>query len=219
MAQATVTINSKRLERALRVAPQALYRELRNVAGRVGDRYLGHHRAKRMRARVNKRGEISGEGVHGTKIGPSGRPGLRSQFSIRVSGGNLKTLQLKMYTRSYVAKQHEFGETISAKSGKALALPMDAARNSQGRVTPKARRLLKGKQLFVIRRKSGKAFLARYQRAKGGKKLVFWFHLASRARIKPRLGFRKEWRPYRRKVIGEFNRAVGRALKTARMAG
>ena len=201
---ATVQINSRRLEKALRTVPKALYKRLREAGRtRVGPRYLAFHRAKRLS------GMKAGGGVKGTKRG------LKSQFAVKMSGATINTLTLKMYTRSYIAKEHEEGRRIFAKKGKYLVIPMDGAKSKSGKVTKVARRLLKARKLFLIRRKDNKAFLARYQRGKGKKRLVFMFHLVGRAQLKPRLQFRQLWPQYRSRMIREYNRAVGQALKSA----
>lgn len=216
-----VTINDKALRKALEIAPVELYRTLKDAAGRIGERYLGYHRARRMSG-----GKGGKKGVRGK------RNGLRKHFGIRVAGRSLSTLTLWMGTKSYVAIQHEVGATVRARGHRYMVLPMQAARDQYGRRTKRADALLKrskamgfatttkrqkgGMRLFPLRRSDGKTFLVTKQTGKKGYGgLTFWFHLVRSVQLRPRLGFHAEWPSYEPRAIREFNAAVGRALRIA----
>jgi hypothetical protein len=219
-----VKIDSARLLRVLKAAPQELDRAMVGVANRIGFRYLGFHRARRMRGPP---------GVRATNRG------LPRQFRVDVTGTKLDRLRVSIGTRSGVALLHERGGTTRSKAG-ALAVPFSSlskaeqktakrllrqtrdvirARN-RGEVLRKKGRRVKSLDVFVIEsRKKGKnRFLVQKRGTRGG--LKFLFHLEKKVVNKPILGFFALWKEFRPTAIKLFNQGIRFALAaTRRKAG
>jgi hypothetical protein len=214
-----VKIDAVRLLRVLKAAPQELDRAMVGVANRIGYRYLGFHRARRMRGPP---------GVRATNRG------LPRQFRVDVTGTKLDRLRVDIGTRSPVAILHERGGTTRS-SGGGLAVPFSSLSKAEQKrakaLLRQTRNVLqarsqgfnlvgskgrKVKGLFVIRRKDGRRFLAE---ARGGG-IKFLFHLEQQVVNRPLLGFFALWKEFRPTAIKLFNQGIRFALAaTRRKAG
>jgi len=197
----SVVVDTKRLERAFQLAPKVLRERLYKAAGRVGSRYLGYHRARRLKS---PSGGIPEKGVRA-------RARFKANFKKEVSGNTLDSLKLRIYAKGEVARRQEFGGAVRAKSGKYLVVPMPAAKNAKGFVKKKAYDYLRSGRLIPIKR-GKKTFLA-LKRAKN--QLQFFFHLERTVRLKPRLGFlryRGEWGAFKPKGMRDFQYGVRAAI-------
>lgn len=219
----TVEVDARKLQRLLRAAPQELDNVLPIVGGRIGQRYLGFHRARRLRGPP---------GVRGTR-GTATNPGLLSAFRVDThwerSAGKF---EITVGTNNLIAKQHEYGATLRAFGGGKMAVPMPWLSRSQ---VKRARRLLI--QSKNVRRAASEGFDLRrgkqgrqkqrglvYIASKGremlaerrGGQLNFLFTLRDQVTIPARLAFRATVREFRPQAIKMFHQGIGYALAAAR---
>lgn len=199
-----IKVASKRVQQVLSATPAELFKAQVEAGKRVGDRYLAHHRARRMRG---------GIGVRGTA------KGIRTHFKRDVTGTNLGNMVLTMGTKSRVAIEHERGGTLTPGKRSALLIPFSKFSRQRQKTF---RALAKAGKLIVIRARDGRAYLARPTtsrkqfQAQFAKQENLVAHLQRTVRLKPRLGFHAEWPGYIPKAMQIFKAAVPAAINAAR---
>ncbi len=227
-----VLAKADRVERAFRVAADRLPPRLRDAGAELGRRYIGFHRAQRLRGRT-----AGGRGVRGT------RRGLLSQFAYQVTGQRLSDIQVKIGTRSRVALEHELGIVRRAPAGRNLRIPFSSI-TDKGRLPARVKKLLresgevlqasrsgfelvrrtrKGRQITrrnpLVRIESGSGtYLAEIVNAKGNKprdRLRLLFHLHPQAVIPARLDFRALFRSWNNQALAILARGAGLAISDA----
>ena len=116
--------DAKRFERAMKEAPEKLFRELKK---RVTP-YLLRWVRRDFAGKRFVRGKSQGGPLLHRRTGA-----LSRSFNVAASGATLEALQ--WVTGSFgnkTANLHEFGGTITAKRTKYLAIPLDAAKTAAG---------------------------------------------------------------------------------------
>lgn len=193
----TLRINQKRLDKALKLVPQLLAKELRKAFIQHGlVFYAAMHRRRPFK--------------HGTgKL-------LRSIRS-STQGSTINTLRMVTTIGGGVASRYagiqEFGGTIKGKPW--LTIPLPDNLTAAGVPRFKSARALMGSETiktFLALMPSGKLLIGR----KMADKSVRWLWVLKHSvKLKPRLGFFKTWlsRPMRRDRAVRFNKAIVRALK------
>lgn len=142
-------VDTLQAEKFFEGLPRDVAKAMKTAAATVGKRYLGYHRAQRMR------GVQGAIGIRGT------RKGLQSHFRYEVEGETLDDIKVTIGTKSRVALEFEEGRKIVSKQGRFLLVPLPPAVDANGRVKKSVRNLLKAKKLFILRSPStGRAFLA-----------------------------------------------------------
>lgn len=196
-----VTVDSKRLQEAMRKAPQRLYAGLR-------DAFAGHYKSFFERFKIeNLRAGKSGRGVQ-TR---SGR--LRDSFFREVRGDSLGTIEAEAYSAGNpYARIQEEGDTITPKKGQYLTIPLDAARQGdrRGAITRASARNFAN--TFFLETRAGKLLIMQKQ---GAGNIVPLFLLVESVTLKPRLGFRKLWD----KMLPSFFRKIDGAVDAALAGG
>lgn len=240
----SIQIDHKRLSKLLETTPEELDRVMPGVAKRIGYRYLGFHRARRMRGPP---------GVFATGTPPSERglngaitnktSGLKAHFRVDVSGTKFDRLSVTMGTRSIVALQQEQGATLTAGGGRYMAIPLSKwggtkltratiararkmiRKDSHVRLAGKlgfdlrnSRGRIQKERLVVFKAKDGRVYLAEPPDPKAGIRGRFriWFTLKKVAILGPRLDFLKLWKDFEPTAIKMFNGGLAFALAAVR---
>jgi len=211
---ATVKIDTRKLERALKVAPGIMAERLKKAADRVGARYRGHHRRQRIisGSRPIEAGKVR------ARSGGKNKISFKKAFGWAVKGNRLDNLRLDMTAKGFVAVRQEFGGVVRPRRGKYITVPMPEAKDVHGFIKKKSRDYLRSGRLIVIR--SGKKrFLALPQKGKPPRLL---FHLVRSVKLSPRLHYRGrtgEWKAYKPKAMRDFQYAVRAAIRAALKSG
>lgn len=240
----SVEIDHKRLTKLLETTPEELDRVMPGVAKRIGYRYLGFHRARRMRGPP---------GVFATGTPPSERganapitnrtSGLRAHFKVDVTGTKFDRLAVSMGTKSVVALQQEQGATLTAGDGRYMAIPFSRwggkvskaaiararswiRKDAHVRLGQKlgfdlrnSKGRLQKEKLVVFKGKDGRLYLATppdKDVEERHARFRMWFHLKKVAVLGPRLEFGKLWKDFEPTAIKMFNQGLGFALAAVR---
>ena len=206
MALETEVKGASRLAQIFGGLSPALARALKATAADVGRRFYAVHRKEHLSAR-----KVAATGpLFGTR---RGFVGLRR---IEVTGNRLSNVSLHAFIKSTPAAAWEEGREIHAKSGKSIAVPLDEARTSTGKLRKPAARWLRERILVPIK-VGQKTFLAKVNpRKQGRERLTFLFHLVKSVRTRPRFGFFESWRGFKPKAMNLFGKKLGFALRAVR---
>ena len=242
MAQDPVAIkvDSSDLIGYLERLPEAIMQGMRASARKAGTKFLAVHRERRLSGeKVTAAGKLVATG-RARKVGEPSAAGFISRRIINIQGDREDNLTLTMRVVG-LAKFFERGRILEAGE-EPFPVPLDAAKDSRGKVTRAARELLrltphanragsqgfnlhrqKGKRterirgLVRFRAQSGKIFLAKINpRRKGKGRLTLMFHLEPRIRIRPRLQFLDTWRRFRPEAVEIYRQALPFAIKAAK---
>jgi len=201
----TVKIDTKRLERALRIAPQYIKAELGDQFDRIGK--------SQMKA-VMPQFKRSGWG-DGQNMFAFGARRLWGTFKIvmKFGRGGVQDMGVRIFSNSKTAEDQEKGATYS---GKEIAVPLYANSRNKAEMYSRGRypRLLKKwknprkiKGLFV------KTFKGeRYLCERDGKSLIPRYVLKTRTTNKKRMRFYETWDKSMPKYLGYLNQGVSKAL-------
>ncbi len=194
-----VAINTKNLDKAIRLVPQKLKTELGDAFDHIGRKFLKTFKETRL------------EGPPGIK---GRRHGILKRFirTMLVPYGGIENMGTAIYTESKIAKLHETGGIVEAQSG-SLAVPLSMRREmytAGGALRTKYRYpgRLKNVGAVLLR---GKRFLAQF--IKRSREIKPLYVLKNRVIIKPRLGFYDTWKTMENTNIQILNRAAVKALK------
>jgi len=198
MSELTVEINTKNLDRALRLFPKDLKFEIADGMDHISRKFLKIFRQERLQGPPGIRGRPHGIFTHFS------RASLVSQ--------DIEGMGMVIFSDSKIARMHEEGATVKNQSGGKLAVPLSARKElftSDGRLKKQYRqpRLLKNVVPIQLR---GKTFLAKIK--KKLRQILPLFVLKNSVRIKPRLMFYKTWDDMQNERINILNKSVEKAL-------
>jgi len=202
MVQLTTEIDTRALERALKIAPRVLKFELADGLDRIGKGFLKRFRQQQLQGPPGVRG-ASGHGLFGT---------FKRVFFV---APEIEGMGIEVFSESKIAKLHETGGTVRDPGGKRLAVPL-SARTEMFTPSGKLRaRYKRPKELKNVRpiwiKSKGKTFLARIKR--GSEKILPLYVLKRQVRIKPRLGFYRTWDGLVNYRIDILNKSIEKALR------
>jgi len=192
-------INAESFERAFHLVPKALDEEIRDGMDYSSRKFMKNWRNTRLQGPPGIRG-ASGHGLFG-------------KFKrIIITGNATDELGFEVSTDSKIARQHEAGEKINAKSGK-LAVPLSfRTQMFTGRGKLRKRYRSPGDLPNVEEIKiKGKPFLVRVR--KKDNKITPLYVLKESVQLRPRLGFYKTFNDMSSEMYRILNRSIDRALK------
>jgi len=198
MSELTVEINTKNLDRALRLFPKDLKFEIADGMDHISRKFLKIFRQERLQGPPGIRGRPHGIFTHFS------RASLVSQ--------DIEGMGMVIFSDSKIARMHEEGATLKNQSGGKLAVPLSARKElftSDGRLKKQYRqpRLLKNVVPIQLR---GKTFLAKIK--KKLRQILPLFVLKNSVRIRPRLMFYKTWDDLQNERINILNKSIEKAL-------
>ncbi|MDD5108298.1 MAG: hypothetical protein PHC29_02130 [Candidatus Omnitrophica bacterium] len=198
MSELTLEINTRNLERALRMFPKELKYEIADGMDHISRKFLKTFRQERL------------QGPPGIK----GRPhGIFTHFSrASLLSQNIEGMGMVIFSDSKIARMHEEGATLKNPGGGKLAVPLSARKElftADGRLKKQYRqpRLLKNVVPIQLR---GKTFLAKVK--KKLRELLPLFVLKNSVRIRPRLMFYKTWDEMQNERIQILNKSIEKTL-------
>jgi hypothetical protein len=194
-------IDTRRLDRALRIVPELLKDELMDG--------LDHIRRGFFKVLYNVTG-IKDKRFIATKYKGFGK---RIKVYRNPNKGDILDMELGIFSRSLIVSIHEKGGTIQSKTGGMLAIPIGEARDSHGRLAPALRRYSNYSEIPGIfpLYLNGKFLLVK----KIAGKIKPFFILKNRVRIQPRLRFYDTWQRMEGYRMNILNKAVEKALDKA----
>jgi hypothetical protein len=198
MSELTVEINTKNLDRALRLFPKDLKFEIADGMDHISRKFLKIFRQERLQGPPGIRGRPHGIFTHFS------RASLVSQ--------DIEGMGMVIFSDSKIARMHEEGAIVKNQSGGKLAVPLSARKEmftSDGRLKKQYRqpRLLKNVVPIQLR---GKTFLAKVK--KKLRQILPLFVLKNSVRIRPRLMYYKTWDDMQNERINILNKSVEKAL-------
>lgn len=198
MSELTVEINTKNLDRALRLFPKELKFEIADGMDHISRKFLKVFRQERLQGPPGIRGRPHGIFTHFS------RASLVSQ--------DIEGMGMVIFSDSKIARMHEEGATVKNQGGGKLAVPLSARKElftSDGRLKKQYRqpRLLKNVVPIQLR---GKTFLAKVK--KKLRQIIPLFVLKNSVRIRPRLMFYKTWDNMQNERINILNKSIEKTL-------
>lgn len=198
MSELTVEINTKNLDRALRMFPKELKYEIADGMDHISRKFLKIFRQERLQGPPGIRGRPHGIFTHFS------RASLVSQ--------DIEGMGMLIFSDSKIARMHEEGATLKNPGGGKLAVPLSARKElftADGRLKKQYRqpRLLKNVVPIQLR---GKTFLAKVK--KKLRELLPLFVLKNSVRIRPRLMFYRTWDDMQNERIQILNKSIEKTL-------
>jgi len=200
MVRLTVEIDTRRLERAIKIAPRVLKFELADGMDRIGKGFLKRFRQQQLQGPPGVRGE-SGHGLFGT---------FKRVFLVSPT---IEGMGTEIFSDSKIARLHETGGIVTDPGGGRLAVPLSARTEmftARGKLRPRFKRPRELKNVHPMRFK-GQTFLARV--TKRAQKILPLYVLKRMVRLKPRLGFYRTWDGLVNYRIEILNKAIEKALR------
>lgn len=198
MSELKVEINTKNLERAIRLFPKELKYELGDGMDHISRKFLKIFRQTRLQGPPGIRAHPHGIFTHFQ------RASLVSQ--------DIEGMGMVIFSDSKIARMHEEGATLKNPGGGKLAVPLSARKElftSDGRLKRQYRRPRLLKNVIRIQLK-GKTFLAKVK--KKLREILPLFILKNQVKIKPRLMFYKTWDEIQNERIEILNKSIEKAL-------
>lgn len=196
----TVEVDSSKLEKALRIAPQLLREEIADTLDHISRSFLKRLYKTRLQGppglRLGGRGNIFStfqRRVLGT--GKSFASSAKSKSTVDIlsrAPGGVMDMGIEIFSGSKVARIHEFGGTVS---GVNMPIPFPGKRLTKRAITIKL-----GNRIFLARKNSKE------------KTLELVGIIKNSIRIRPRLGFYDTWRGMQSQNIERINTAIDKAL-------
>jgi hypothetical protein len=198
MSELTVEINTKNLDRALRMFPKELKYEIADGMDHISRKFLKVFRQERL------------QGPPGIK----GRPhGIFTHFSrASLLSQDIEGMGMVIFSDSKIARMHEEGATLKNPGGGKLAVPLSARKElftSDGRLKKQYKQPRLLKNVIPIQLK-GKTFLAKVK--KKLRELIPIFVLKNCVRIRPRLMFYRTWDEMQNERIQILNKSIEKTL-------
>jgi hypothetical protein len=198
MSELTVEINTKNLDRALRMFPKELKYEIADGMDHISRKFLKVFRQERL------------QGPPGIK----GRPhGIFTHFSrASLLSQDIEGMGMVIFSDSKIARMHEEGATLKNPGGGKLAVPLSARKElftSDGRLKKQYKQPRLLKNVIPIQLK-GKTFLAKVK--KKLRELIPIFVLKNSVRIRPRLMFYRTWDEMQNERIQILNKSIEKTL-------
>jgi hypothetical protein len=200
MVELLTEVDTKNLERAIKIAPRVLKFELADGMDRIGKGFLKRFRQKQLQGPPEGIRGASGHGLFGT-------------FKrVSLVSPTIDGMGIEIFSNSKIARLHETGGIIRSKSGGRLAVPL-SARSEMFKKDKLLARYKKPYELKNIKamRFKGKTFLARV--TKRAQKILPLYVLKRQVRIKPRLGFYRTWDGLVNYRIDILNKSIEKALR------
>ena len=198
MSELRLEINTKNLERAIRLFPKELKYELGDGMDHISRKFLKIFRQTRL------------QGPPGKRAHPHG---IFTYFQrASVVSQDIEGMGMVIFSDSKIARMHEEGATLKNPGGGKLAVPLSARKElftSDGRLKRQYRRPRLLKNVIRIQLK-GKTFLAKVK--KKLREILPLFILKNQVRIKPRLMFYKTWDEIQNARIEILNKSIEKAL-------
>ena len=198
MSELRLEINTKNLERAIRLFPKELKYELGDGMDHISRKFLKIFRQTRLQGPPGIRAHPHGIFTHFQ------RASLVSQ--------DIEGMGMVIFSDSKIARMHEEGATLKNPGGGKLAVPLSARKElftSDGRLKRQYRRPRLLKNVIRIQLK-GKTFLAKVK--KKLREILPLFILKNQVKIKPRLMFYKTWDEIQNERIEILNKSIDKAL-------
>jgi hypothetical protein len=198
MSELKVEINTKNLERAIRLFPKELKYEIADGMDHATRKFLKIFKQTRLQGPPGIRGRPHGIFTHFS------RASLVSQ--------DIEGMGMVIFSDSKIARMHEEGATIKNPGGGKLAVPLSARKElftSDGRLKKQYKQPRLLKNVIPIQLK-GKTFLAKVK--KKLRELIPIFVLKNSVRIRPRLRFYKTWDDMQNERIDILNKSIEKAL-------
>ncbi|QAT17894.1 hypothetical protein BU251_09235 [Candidatus Velamenicoccus archaeovorus] len=198
MSELKLEINTKNLERAIRLFPKELKYKIAD----------GMDHATRKFLKIFKQTRLQGP------PGIKGRPhGIFTHFSrASLLSQDIEGMGMVIFSDSKIARMHEQGATLKNPGGGKLAVPLSARKElftSDGRLKKQYKQPRLLKNVIPIQLK-GKTFLAKVK--KKLRELIPIFVLKNSVRIRPRLMFYKTWDDMQNERIDILNKSIEKAL-------
>jgi len=198
MSELKVEINTKNLERAIRLFPKELKYEIADGMDHATRKFLKNFKQTRL------------QGPPGIK----GRPhGIFTHFSrASLLSQDIEGMGMVIFSDSKIARMHEEGATLKNPGGGKLAVPLSARKElftADGRLKKQYKQPRLLKNVIPIQLK-GKTFLAKVK--KKLRELIPIFVLKNSVRIRPRLMFYKTWDDMQNERIDILNKSIEKAL-------
>jgi len=192
-----IILNHENFDKAISQFPGKLLVEMRKSFRQVGEDFI----AKIQKTLVRGHLRITGD--------------LARSFGRVVFGENLEALTLSIYSGSKYARIHEKGGTITAKPGKALAIPLDAAKTAGGASRYKSPKEIP--DLVMIKRPGRPPLLVKQAvRGRGMDRRIMgipMFVLVKSVMIKPQLGMFDLWEKEASNTATIINDGIGECIK------
>jgi hypothetical protein len=198
MSELRLEINTKNLERAIRLFPKELKYELGDGMDHISRKFLKIFRQTRLQGSPGIRAHPHGIFTHFQ------RASLVSQ--------DIEGMGMVIFSDSKIARMHEEGAMLKNPGGGKLAVPLSARKElftSDGRLKRQYRRPRLLKNVIRIQLK-GKTFLAKVK--KKLREILPLFILKNQVKIKPRLMFYKTWDEIQNERIEILNKSIEKAL-------
>jgi hypothetical protein len=198
MSELKVEINTKNLERAIRLFPKELKYEIADGMDHATRKFLKIFRQTRLQGPPGIKGRPHGIFTHFK------RASLVSQ--------DIEGMGMVIFSDSKIARMHEEGAMLKNPGGGKLAVPLSARKElftSDGRLKKQYKQPRLLKNVIPIQLK-GKTFLAKVK--KKLRELIPIFVLKNSVRIRPRLLFYKTWDDMQNERIDILNKSIEKAL-------
>jgi len=201
MTKVTLEINTKNLEKAIRLFPKELKVELGDGFDHISRKFLKIFKQTRLQGPPGVKARSHGIFTHFTRASLVSR--------------DIEGMGMTIFSDSKISRMHEEGATIKSSGGERLATPLSARPEMfiggqyPGRLKKKYRdpRAMKNVIRIILK---GKQFLAKVKR--GSRELLPLFVLKNQIRIRPRLGFYKTWDDMQNERIIILNKSVKKAI-------
>ena len=198
MSELRLEINTKNLERAIRLFPKELKYEIADGMDHATRKFLKIFKQTRLQGPPGIKGRSHGIFTHFQ------RASLVSQ--------DIEGMGMVIFSDSKIARMHEEGATLKNPGGGKLAVPLSARKElftSDGRLKKQYKQPRLLKNVIPIQLK-GKTFLAKVK--KKLRELIPIFVLKNSVRIRPRLMFYKTWDDMQNERIDILNKSIEKAL-------
>jgi len=200
MVQLTTEIDTRALERAIKIAPRVLKFELGDGLDRISKGFLKRFRKGQLQGPPGVRG-ASGHGLFGT---------FKRTFLVSPT---IEGMSVHIFSDSKIAKLHETGGIVKDPGGGRLAVPLSARMQmftARGKLRTRYKNPKTLKNVHPMRFK-GQTFLARV--TKRAQKILPLYVLKRQVRLKPRLGFYRTWDGLVNYRIEILNEKIDSALR------
>lgn len=199
-----VEINTAKLDKALRIAPDQLKMELGDAFDYLGRKFLKILKQTRLQGPPGIRGR-----THGIF--------KRFKRVMLVPTAGIQSMGTEIFTDSKIARLHEEGGVVEAGGTGSLSVPLSVRTQmytASGVLRQRYKKPSALKNLKMIPLK-GKRFLVKFRSRKDYEltpdKILYV--LKNRVKIKPRLGFYMTWQNMENLRIQRLNNAIHKALQ------
>jgi len=200
MVELKVEIDTRALEKAVKIAPRVLKFELADGMDRISKGFLKRFRQSQLQGPPGVRG-ASGHGLYGT-------------FKrVSLVSPTIDGMGMEVFSQSKVAKLHETGGVVSDPGGGRLAVPLSVRQEmftAGGKLRARYKKPRELKNVRAMKLK-GQTFLAKV--TKKFTKILPLYVLKRQVRLKPRLGFYRTWDNLANYRIEILNKSIQNALR------